>query len=244
MNGLSRFDRPPIIIGGCGRSGTSLLLAVLSAHPSVLAIAHETEAFCPTAWSKNFDPQAPFEIEKIEALLSAQERGPSMRRWCEKSPKNVLFFDRILEYFGSEVRLIHLVRDGRDVITSRHPTRRRDGFWVSPERWINDVKAGLKFEKHPQVLTLRYEDLVLDFMKTVTALLHFLDEAVHEHVLSWHEHATVRRHPAWADEVPRLHARSIGRWRERAYQALVSRFMADKEAVVLLSRLGYLNGKD
>ena len=56
------MEASPLIIGGCGRSGTTLLLSVLSAHPKVLAIPHETEAFCPGAYGAHVDLQASFEM--------------------------------------------------------------------------------------------------------------------------------------------------------------------------------------
>ncbi len=35
----------PIIIGGCGRSGTTLLLSILGSHPNIQAIKDETGLF-------------------------------------------------------------------------------------------------------------------------------------------------------------------------------------------------------
>jgi len=46
---LSRTRRP-IVIGGCARSGTSLLLSLLSCHPQIIAIPVETQTLCPTAY--------------------------------------------------------------------------------------------------------------------------------------------------------------------------------------------------
>ncbi|MBW1712098.1 MAG: sulfotransferase [Deltaproteobacteria bacterium] len=235
------LDRPPIIIGGCGRSGTSLLLSVLSALPGILAIPHETEAFCPTAWGPQLDLNAPFETKRIEDYLASRQRPASNRRWCEKSPKNILFFGRILAHFKGDVRLINIVRDGRDVITSYHPTRRREKPWVSPERWIGDVSAGLEFDDHPQVHLVRYEDLILNFESTLRGLCRFLEEEFPRDFLSWRQRATVRRHVAWPGQVQNLHQRSIGRWQDPAHQDLVADFLARPQALNLLRHYGYLD---
>ncbi len=241
MNLDPRFKRPPIIIGGCGRSGTTLLLAVLSAHPSILAIPRETEAFCPTAWSGALDLDAPFEIEKVTDYLAEVEPGPKVRRWCEKSPKNILFFGRILEFFGQDVRLIHIIRDGRDVVTSYHPTRRREKPWVPPERWVADVTAGLAFDDHPQVHLVRYEDLINRFEPTIEALCRFLGEEVVPEILNWHRHATVRNHVAWGGEVKNLHTESLARWKRPEFREYVDALMADPQAIMLLRHYGYLD---
>jgi len=236
------FSRPPVVIGGCGRSGTTLLLAMLSAHPSLLAIPFETMWLCPTAYDRAPDLKAPLELDKLAEWLAAQEIPASCTRWLEKTPKNVLFFGPILSRFGREVRLIHLVRDGRDVVTSRHPHRRVDQPWVTPERWIEDVSAGLKYQGHPQVATVRYEDLVQDYETTMGQLCRFLDEDFHPRLRTWHDHATVRRHPAWAGEVRPLHQKSVRKWSDPANLAPVEQLLARPEAVGLLERLGYLEG--
>jgi hypothetical protein len=234
------LTRPPVIIGGCGRSGTSLLLAVLSAHPALLAIPRETEAFCPTAWEAQPDLEAPFMPELMEEALSRLDRPPTARRWVEKSPKNILFFGRLIDHFGPEVRLLNIVRDGRDVVTSFHPTRRREKPWVGPERWVGDVSAGEPFDRHPSVLVVRYEDLVLEFEPTVRRICGFLGEEVHPHLLDWHSHATVRRHVAWSGRVSRLHPESVGKWRRPENRKWVEPLLALDQAHRLLAHYGYL----
>ena len=40
-----RFTCPPVYIGGCGRSGTTLLLSILSAHKDIFACPRELNPF-------------------------------------------------------------------------------------------------------------------------------------------------------------------------------------------------------
>ena len=233
-----RFDRPPIVIGGCGRSGTTLLLAVLSAHPSIFSIPVETLAFCPAGYLPDPDLDHPFEPRRIRRQLWLQEIPEGRRRWCEKTPRNVLYFERILDHFGGEVRLINLVRDGRDVITSRHPTD-PSRYWVSPQRWIRDVGAGRRLEDHAHVTTVRYEDLVHRFEDTARHLCEFLDEPVAPEMLEWHRHATVRTNAAWFGKVEPLHAQSVARWQKPEHAAVVEELLGDPEARSLLDHYDY-----
>ncbi len=48
----NRFSQSPVIIGGCARSGTTLVLAILAAHPSIYTIPNEIRAF--VKWIENF----------------------------------------------------------------------------------------------------------------------------------------------------------------------------------------------
>jgi len=138
-----------ILIGGCGRSGTTVLNGLLSCHPQVQTVDIETSAFCPTAYTADVDLDAAFQLDRVYRRLVRIEIPASCTRWSEKTPKNVLFARRALDYLGPGARFIHIVRDGRDVVTSRH-RRAPDRYWVSPERWIQDVEAGRSLEAHPR----------------------------------------------------------------------------------------------
>ena len=65
---LSRMS--PIVIGGCARSGTTLLLSVLSCHPNVYAIPVETQALCPTAYDAEPRSDASFDVAAIQRHLN------------------------------------------------------------------------------------------------------------------------------------------------------------------------------
>jgi len=238
----SKFVKPPIIIGGCGRSGTSVLLSILSAHPRIFAIPFETQAFCPTAYTNKLDMSAPFEVKEISEYLSNAEVPNAAWRWCEKTPKNILFFGRILEYFGRDVRLINIVRDGRDVILSQHPNN-PDRFYVPIDRWVDEVKAGMPFGSHPQVHVVYYEDLVNQPEKSIADICDFLDEDVDPAILDWHVHATVRKHSAWKGEVEQLHRGSLKKWESSEYRQRLADLLSDVEAVRLLKYYGYMDQK-
>lgn len=237
----AKLNRHPVIIGGCGRSGTTLLLAVLSAHPKFYCIPFETYVLCPGAHEpRRRDPEAELDPGRLFRIVPVQKILFSRRnRLCEKTPKNVVFFGGILKAFDERVRLVHIVRDGRDVITSRHPKRPGE-YWTSPQRWIGDVSAGVEYMDHPCVSTIRYEDLITDFDNTMESLLKEIGEDICEEVLSFTEHATVRKGP-WVNnpELQGLYAGSIGRWRKEEHREAVERFMRDPLAVSLLERLGY-----
>ena len=108
--GSHRLSGPPVIIGGAPRSGTTILLSVLSAHPHIQAIPHETFAFCPPQNASGARSPEDFELHRVYAPLALSPVKSTATRWAEKTPRNILSFGAILDYFGEDVRLIHIVR--------------------------------------------------------------------------------------------------------------------------------------
>ena len=226
-----------IVIGGCPGSGTTLFRRMLDRHPSICA-GPETQVFLP----------ARFQLEPLaarsgipEAELAAMFRSSGSQaelvdrfadrylalcgkpRWAEKTPLNVRHFGWIVERFP-EARLVHLIRDGRDVVCSlaQHPDWRWvDGGWIKelrprpPERyardWVTYTGAGMRFRGHPRYREVRYEDLVARPEVTLRGLCTFLDEPFDERLL---ESEDVPAHAA-ADSPDRgpVFDSSVGRWR-------------------------------
>jgi hypothetical protein len=235
-----RFSRPPIIIGGCERSGTTLLRSVLSAHPRIHAIADELWAFCH-AEVAGFKGQRPIRVSRLYKYLGQHPIHPSAVRWCEKSPANIVFFDDILEYFDGRVRLIQLVRDGRDVVCSRHPQKPKS-YWMRVQRWVNALEIGLPYRRHPNALTIRYEDLILDHEQTVQRILDFVGEENCEEMRDWHAHASVRSSANLiGGAVPPIHSGSIRKFEAEGFEhgARVEELMSHPAVPALLRTYGY-----
>jgi hypothetical protein len=232
------LNRNPIIIGGCGRSGTTLLLSVLSCHPNIFAIEEETRGLCPGGYLPNPTVDAPFKLKKIYRYLIKHEIHRSSKRWCEKSPRNVLYFGRILRRFGKRTKIIQMVRDGRDVVTSVHPSN-PSKFWITPQRWIQDVTEGRKYENNPQVLTIRYEDLVCKYESTVRRICHFIEEDFVDGFNGYPTNSKITRNVAWFEQAENINEKSIDRWKKDAYQKRVNSLLSIPAAGELLRHYGY-----
>lgn len=236
---LRQFDRPPILIGGSGRSGTSMLLAVLSAHPHIFAYPRERSFFCPGAYGPKEDVAAKPHVWRFRLSMLTYPISGSAQRWCEKTPRNVQYFGTILDTLGADVRLIHIVRDGRDVVTSRHP-KDPARYWVTPAEWIIDVEAGLQLRDHLQVLTVGYENLIHHPTVELARLGEFLEEDFSELADTWTDLATIQQHKAWFGPLKPFHDESIGRWREPEHTTQVAALVENPAGHRLLAALGYL----
>lgn len=229
-----KFSKPPVIIGACPRSGTTLLLSILSAHPEIFAIGNQTYAFA------NWDDQGqPKRRDRLYREFLFRSIPDENNRWCEKTPKNIVFFKEILNYFP-KVRVIHLVRDGRDVVTSRHPRHNPDQYWVSPARWVKDVRRGLDYKDHPDVLTLFYENLIDDFERQVAKVCDFIGIDFHQNFEHWTQKTSIRHSKHWKNPVQNLHSRAIGKWEKPEHQQRIKEFYSNPKAVALLKELHYM----
>jgi hypothetical protein len=142
------------------------------------------------------------------------------------------------------VRILHLVRDGRDVAMSRHPLDPSKP-WVSQERWVSDARAGLQVDSDPRVLLVKYEVLVGCYLLRMRRICEHIDEAGVFEFERLPESARVQTHPAWTGKIGTMNWSSMGNWKhatgdgERSVEALVR----PPGATELLVQLGYLDDK-
>lgn len=231
------FSKPPIYIGGCGRSGTTLLLSILSSHPEIFACPNELGLFNEIIHKKNGEI-SPKRIDRLYKTLLTNKISKTCNRWCEKSPSNVKSIQEINLYHKGEFKFLNIVRDGRDVILSKHPTS-PDTYWVDPQRWINDVGAGFKERDNPKVHTVRYEDLILNYDKEIEKICNFLEIPLCDEIKNWHNHTKVRKNRAYFGEVKNIFNTSIGKWKNPENKMRVQELLKFEEAQKLLSFYGY-----
>lgn len=229
-------------IGACGRSGTTLLRRMLGGH-SQLADSPESFLFLPLpiqpddlAARFDLDPAlvqdllraSPCRAAFIDAFQRAYLARRQRRLWIDKTSRNVHRFAEILRHFP-HARLIHVIRDPRDVICSlrTHPLirkadpQRRPTGWIQPwqdciDRWRLSIEDGLRLRGHPACFELHYEALVHESESVLRSLCAFLGVAYEPAMLRFHERpeqTALRFIPNNRNATLPLSDRSIGRWR-------------------------------
>lgn len=267
-----KLDKSPIFIGGAGRSGTTLMRVILDTHPNIVCgpefkiipsilehWANTARRFGSILRSYNLSTEklsssyASFILDLLGPLLEKSGK----QRIAEKSPNNVFYFYHLSQMFP-ESPLVHLIRDGRDVVCSLLTMN-----WVSADSnkrfsytenaaeaaryWVQAVAVGKKAGSMPSAqrkyFEVRYEDIVQNPEPTLRRLFTALDEPWNPCVLEFHTKKRDLGEESSASQVSqKLYSSSVGRWKRDL--ADEDKKMVKEVAGDLLIELGYAKSND
>ena len=265
-------DASPIFVGGAPRSGTTLVRATLDCHPSIACgpelritptiarLSSETEKYCGTVLSQHYgcksdDIRLTFR-QLMLGILDRYRANSNKRRVAEKTPANALYFRQLRDLFPDSP-FVHVLRDGRDVVSSLLNMDWRDSFGrpleitqdasAAARAWVAHVEAARDAAKTDPDLfhEIRYEDIVCRQRQTLGTLLDFVDEPWSDSELRFFESRSIfsGQQESSAGQVSRpLYTQSIGRWRS----TLTARQKRELKHVAndWLVGLGYCSGSN
>jgi len=125
----------------------------------------------------------------FEALLSTWARNEGKQCWGEKSPNHVFWWHFMSESFP-DARVIHIVRDGRDVALSliKAPFGPKT-VAAAAHRWVQFVERVRKIGssiRADRYIEIRYEDLLSRPSEVITRVLALLGQPFDPAVLQFH----------------------------------------------------------
>jgi protein-tyrosine sulfotransferase len=186
-----------VVIGGSPRSGTTLLRRLLGRH-SMIVSGPETTVFLRRisrvkdigerlGWDpaeiEGWQRESRSQMEFIELFQRAMLERSGKLIWAEKTPRNAGRFRFVRRHFP-KAKLVHIIRDGRDVVCSlrQTPFARIDhappaGVKAAVRcavQWQTLVEAGLRLRGDPGYYEIRYENLVREPERELRALVAFL----------------------------------------------------------------------
>lgn len=180
--------RDPVFVVGCQRSGTTWVQLLLARHPLVSTVneTHMINRFlgpAVRAWDELADDPRDVGLPTLcsgsEFLETVRDLGrgileriaePGAPVVVEKTPDHALWGDELLKLFP-DARILHVVRDPRDVCSSLLAAARGWGSHWAPRttyeaahRWNRYVDAarGIRARGGDLRLEVRYEDLQAD----------------------------------------------------------------------------------
>jgi len=234
----------PIFVGGVPRSGTTLVRVILDSHPEVfcgteLRAIHALANLWSTAdgsarslladyYGVDADLLRRVFAQLILSFLEPAWRASGKRRIAEKTPSNLLVFPQLRLLFPDSP-LIHVIRDGRDVVASRlerdkaaalAPIDAVDVAATRAREWVDAMSLRRRLlSEHGssgRYLEIRYERLVNEPQRVLPELFEFIEERFDARVLDFHRIArNVSGTEEWsAETVSRpIFTSSAGRWR-------------------------------
>lgn len=239
QDGWAHPCRRPIVVGGCYRSGTSLVRRLLDSHPRIHCgpevkffrdfygdylgvedpIAHlrfMRSAHSLLAEKDLLDVLGKAFIEMHE--LAALSAGKS--RWADKAPENIVFLEEWGTLLEGEWQFLHVARNPLDTLASiaeaEFPRSIPPGLEDRIDLYVRYNLAGLEYaEQNPgRCLRVLYEDLVGDPEATARELMVGLGESFHPEQLAINAapHQAGLEDPK-AAKASEIHRDSVGRWR-------------------------------
>ncbi len=234
---MHRPNSVPIIVGGCHRSGTSLLRRILDAHSRIYCGPEvkffrdfyqdyfydplQHDRFMPTARTILPTPEL-FELLGHDFVrmheLAAAHAGKV--RWADKNPENIIYLADWQRLLGDDWVLVHIVRNPLDTLASL----KQVGFdGTIPPHWEariafykRYIEAGLEFEarcpgRYRRVI---YEELVTQPTEVLPALMAWLGETFEPIQLHFNQvaHQAGLEDPKIA-QTTGIHGDSVARWR-------------------------------
>jgi hypothetical protein len=231
-------DNQPIIVGGCFRSGTSLVRRLLDSHPRIYC-GPEVKFFADLYNIYLTDPIRHVRFTRTaQSMISQDEvlevlggafvemhvraaRHATKPRWADKAPENVIFLDRWQQLLGDGWLFLHVLRNPLDTLASikenPFPVTIPSDLDARIDLWLDYLQAGLRFERDAPERYVRvvYEKLTEAPESSVRAMMQALGEELDESQLQLDN----TRHQAGIED-PKvrqsstIHSDSVEQWRK------------------------------
>lgn len=223
---------------GCARSGTSILGELIASHPDVKYIfeAHSTWEMGGLGVNDSHRLTGEHATDEVTSKIHKwfQEQAGNERFLVEKNPRNILRIPFVRKIFP-EAKIIHIIRDGRDVACSMIPgcggeewNHLKPPSWRQyfdnykggircGYAWREIVEIGLGDLQNTDHLQIRYEDLLANPASTAENIFQYLG-------LNFHENAAVFCERISNDTNSSYHAKNQEQWYRQDHRNRVGRW--------------------
>jgi hypothetical protein len=129
----------------------------------------------------------------FNAIMVVWMRKTDKRLWAEKTPHNVFYYDTILNFFPN-AKIIHIVRDGRDVALSFLKARfGPKSAYTAGLHWSRYLKQVQIMKSHIEIRNfheVKYEALLAQPANVLTGICDFIGISYDSRMLNFYENKT------------------------------------------------------
>ncbi len=219
MLGLTPLETH-VLVCGYPRGGTTMLLAML-------------EYGYPTA--RKFG-------EEISGWRAATFKWRNHAMLISKVPKDLLVVHRVMNWYrgrAAKLKTIIVLRDPRDVLTSHHVSHDRP-YFQEPEEWRLFHSRYEYHRSNPEVLTVKYEDLVDDVPGTQATIEAFIGVKSERPFADFHKAERSDFDTRPLNGVRPADKKSVGRWARAEHAGRIEQILREvPDFPELLIEMGY-----
>jgi len=194
----TNFD---FLIIGAGRGGTSLLMAVLDYHSKLEVISEYNSVNYLMGHAIKNESGDNIINNRISRFVSSCEEKASVhlgKKWgnkitteqlgglSNKSPtriSNQIIFDAFFQKSLKQIKKIFILRDGRNCVVSK-VNRTKQNMTQACERWNYSVDVYKYLQTDSFSLCIKFEDILLNPVETLTLISKFLEITYEENMLN------------------------------------------------------------
>ncbi|MEO8011299.1 MAG: sulfotransferase, partial [Dokdonella sp.] len=226
----------PIFVLGFPRSGTTMLETMLDAHPDLAGMDERAFLHEVVDEIRKAGMTYPEDIGNLDDAMCEKLRGvywnlvhtrtkvDRAKRLVDKNPLNILRLPLIARLFPN-AKIILALRHPCDVVLSNFMQTFRTPAYIAITATIESTARGYAdtFDfwldqaevLHPDVLEVRYEDVVDDIDAQSRRIAEFLGIAWHEAMVDFHIRAKARGYistPSYHQVVEPINRKGVARW--------------------------------
>lgn len=173
----------------------------------------------------------------INGIFEHNARGRGKTRWGDKTPYYALHLDKLVEWWP-DARIIHLIRDGRDVALSLFGRKHDFGayniyyaaqYW---QKYVDICREQGRLLPAGQYLEIRYEDILNDKPAAMRAVCDFIGEPYPDTSVQ-----DISTQPKIARQLKNVNKENQGKWRHTLSAWKIRVF--ESEAGSSLQQFGY-----
>ncbi len=183
----------------------------------------------------------------FERLLKEYAKQNNKPRWGEKTPAHLLYLEIILSFFPS-AKVIHIIRDPRDVALSfkKVPWGTNDVFSVA-RIWNKYMSIADNFKD--KILEIRYEDLIANPESILRNVCDFIEERFEKQMLNFHSYSKkymVQNEP-WKEGVLKpltisnigKYKKELSKWEIEQIEVKCLRYMIKRRYIIAPLKLSF-----